>query len=366
MTAGAPATAAGGLPEALLRGLPEALLSAAPGASAVAVGLYRHGQRSFLVRGSTAREDGVPVEPSTRFEAGSLTKTFTALLFAEHAARGDVGHHDPVARHLPPGTRVPVRGTDITLTHLATHTSGLPRLPPGLLRSAPHRLLADPYAGFTRADVLRALSRTRLRARPGTRMRYSNFGVGLLGHALCGAAGGLPYEDLLAARVLRPLGLRDTTATASPPPGAAQVTGYWHGRTRPPFSIPGLPGAGAVRSSARDLLTLTEALSRPGTAAVSGVPSAPLRTALEDVTHPRLVLPRRTSQLALIWNIRPRPDGSDLYHHSGGTRGCTAFAGFCPRRDTALVALANCAPGFGAAFVQQAYEALSDLIRASA
>ncbi|OKI02628.1 penicillin-binding protein [Streptomyces sp. CB02923] len=348
------------------RDLPEALLSAAPGASAVAVGLYRHGQRSFFVRGSTAFEGGVPVEPSTRFEVGSLTKTFTALLFAEHAARGEVGHHDPVARHLPPGTCVPVRGTDITLTHLATHTSGLPRLPPGLLRSAGRRLPVNPYAGFTRADVLRALARTRLRSRPGTRVRYSNFGAGLLGHALCGASGGLPYDELLAAHVLRPLGLHDTSATAAPPPGTTQVTGYRHRRPRPPFSIPGLPAAGAVRSSARDLLTLAEALVGPGTADVTGVPSAPLRTALEDVTRPRLVHSRGASRLALIWNIRPRPDGAGLYHHSGGTPGCTAFAGFSPRHGTALVALANCAPGLGAPFVQQAYDTLSDLLRTPA
>ncbi|WP_030372533.1 serine hydrolase domain-containing protein [Streptomyces rimosus] len=345
------------------RDLPEALLSAAPGASAVAVGLYRRGQRSFAVRGSTAFGGGVPVEPSTRFEIGSLTKTFTALLFAELAARGDVGHHDPAARHLPPGTSVPVRGTEITLTHLATHTSGLPRLPPGLLRSALGRLMANPYAGFGRADVLRALARTRLRSRPGDRVHYSNFGVGILGHALCGADGGVPYEDLLAARVLRPLGLHDTSATPGPPPGSTQVTGYWHHHPRPPFAIPGLPGAGAVRSSAQDLLTFAEALISPGTAAVTGVPSAPLRTALEDVVRPRLVLPRSTSRLALIWNIRPRADASGLYHHSGGTRGCTAFVGFSIRHDTALVALANCASGPGNTLVQQAYETLSGLVR---
>ncbi|MFI2239876.1 serine hydrolase domain-containing protein [Streptomyces chrestomyceticus] len=400
----APAAAAPGLPVGLPWESAEALLSAAPGASAVAVGLYRRGQRSFLVRGSTAREGGVPVEPSTRFEIGSLSKTFTALLFAEQAARSEVGHHDPAVRHLPAGTCVPVRGTDITLTHLATHTSGLPRLPPGLLRSDIRRLPTNPYASFTRADVLRALARTRLRSRPGTRVRYSNFGVGLLGHALCGAAGGLPYEDLLAARVLRPLGLHDTSATADPPPDGTQVTGYGHGRPRPPFGIPGLPGAGAVRSSARDLLTVAEALIRPGGAdvvgagvagvgvmgagvtgadltgagipgegvpgrlglrhaAVTGALSAPLRTALEDVTRPRLTLPRTTSQLALIWNIRLRTDGSGLYHHSGGTRGCTAFVAFSPRHDTALVALANCAPGLRAPFVQQAYDTMSDLLR---
>lgn len=47
-----------------------------------------------------------------------------------------------------------------------------------------------------------------------------------------------------------------------------------------------------------------------------------------------------------------------MYHHSGGTSGFTAFAGFCPRRGTALVALANTTPDARHGFLQSAYEAL--------
>ncbi|MGO4424420.1 serine hydrolase domain-containing protein, partial [Streptomyces sp. MCAF7] len=258
--------------------------------------------------------------------------------------------------------------TTITLTHLATHTSGLPRLPPGLLRSAAPLLFTNPYAAFTPDDVLRALARTRLRAAPGTRVRYSNFGLGLLGHALTGAADGTPYPALLDARVLRPLGLRDTGCATSAAEGGAQATGYWYGRVRPAFRIPGLPAAGALRTSARDLLALVEAILDPApapapavasTAVPAAVPAA-LRTALRDVTRPRVRLPNGRG-LSLVWNIRRRPDGSDLYHHSGATRGFTAFAGFNPRHATALVALANAAPGPGNALVQEAYDALIGL-----
>ncbi|MEV0276648.1 serine hydrolase domain-containing protein [Streptomyces sp. NPDC050610] len=381
--------------------LPGALLSAAPGASAVVAGLYYRGQRTFLARGSTAYEGGAPADARTRFEIGSLTKTLTALLLAELAARGEVGHHDSAVRHLPPGTRYPA-GTDaITLTHLATHTSGLPRLPPGLLATAGRRLFANPYAAFTGADVLHALSRTRLRCRPGSRMRYSNFGVGLLGHALCGAAGGgLSYEELLASRVLSPLGLSGTSCAPRAGGGAPEVTGYRRRRPRPPFEIPGMPAAGAVRADARDLLAYVEALAngaedgpdhppeggpehnpesgpmdspedgpeggpedgpaRTGTGA-GATPPEPLRTALRDVTRPRLTMPRGRDGLALIWNVRPRPDGSVLYHHAGGTLGCTSFAGFSPRHGLALVALANCGAERGNTLVQEAYDALAGL-----
>ncbi|ADI11389.1 beta-lactamase family protein [Streptomyces bingchenggensis BCW-1] len=354
------------LAPAVVRRATGMLLSAAPGASAIAVGLHREGRRALVVRGHVAHHSHVPADADTRFEAGSLTKTFTALLLAEQAARGDLGHHDPLARHLPAATRLPLGGAAITLTHLATHTSGLPRLPPGLLRSAAPLLFTNPYAAFTPDDVLRALARTRLRATPGSRVRYSNFGLGLLGHALTGAAGGTPYPALLDARVLRPLGLRDTGCATSAAEGGAQATGYWYGRARPPFRIPGLPAAGALRTSARDLLALVEAIlgpvpapapaPAPASAAVPGV----LRTALSDVTRPRVRLPNGRG-LSLVWNIRRRPDGSDLYHHSGATRGFTAFAGFNPRHATALVALANAAPGPGNALVQEAYNALIGL-----
>jgi CubicO group peptidase (beta-lactamase class C family) len=75
------------------------------------------------------------------FEIGSVTKVFTALLLAIAVQRGEARLDDPVSEHLPDGSRVPRRGDgEITLLDLATHTSGLPRLPPGLLwRALRHR-----------------------------------------------------------------------------------------------------------------------------------------------------------------------------------------------------------------------------------
>jgi CubicO group peptidase (beta-lactamase class C family) len=285
--------------------------------------------------------------PDTRFEVGSVTKTFTALLLAEMAARKEVRHDDPVARYLPHG----VPGPPITLMHLATHTSGLPRLPPGMLnRRAAAAWFSNPYAAFSPADLLAALPRTRLRHRPGTRVHYSNYGVGLLGHVLARAAGG-DYAQLLTERILAPLGLDDTDCD----PYRPQAVGHWHGRSRPPWLIPGLPGAGALRSSARDLLSYLSALLTPEQAEP---PS--LRSALADVQRPRLALPRTGRQLCLVWNLRPR-QGRPLLHHSGGTRGFTAFTGFLPGPGIALAALCDTQPTPRAPFLQTAYTTLCAL-----
>ncbi|MBP2404565.1 serine hydrolase domain-containing protein [Streptomyces syringium] len=299
-----------------------------------------HGDERTVLCAGTA-------EPGTRFETGSLTKTFTALLLAELAARGEVGYDDPLDRYLP--HRLP--GPPITLLHLATHTSGLPRMPLGLMRRSPiHSWFSNPYATFTSSDALAALTRTRLHHRPGTHVRYSNYGAGLLGHALAHAAGGhgSDYANLLNERVLAPLGLTDTDCD----PHRPQAVGHWHGRPRPALLIPGLPAAGALRSSARDLLHYLQALLVPDTA---GSPS--LRAALADVQRPRLALPRTGNRHCLLWNLRPR-NGRPLLHHSGTTRGFTAFAGFLPRSGTALAALANTTPAPTGSFVQAAYETL--------
>ncbi|MGK5632162.1 serine hydrolase domain-containing protein [Streptomyces sp. URMC 123] len=350
--------APGGDGPAWATGLLAALAEAAPGASAVALAVRRGPERTVLAHGSTALRHGAAARPDTRFEIGSLTKTFTALLLAEMVARGEVAYDDPITRFLPRSAAPRSRGSPITLVHLATHTSGLPRLPAGLLRGAARAWFSNPYADYSAADLRRALADTRPRAAPGTRVRYSNFGVGLLGELLAHAAHGPggDYARLLTERVLAPLGLTHTGCDTGQP----QATGYWHGRPRPAWRMPAMPGAGAARSSARDLLVVLDGLIDPATAP-PGIPRT-LRAALADVTGPRVALPRSGRRIALIWNIRPQP-GHDLYHHSGATRGFTAFAGFSPRAHCALTALANTGPALNGAFVQRAYAALWRLTR---
>jgi D-alanyl-D-alanine-carboxypeptidase/D-alanyl-D-alanine-endopeptidase len=318
------------------------LLAAAAGASGVAVAARCGTDRTVLLSGTTAHHGSRPVAESTRFEIGSLTKTFTALLLAEMAARGEVGYDDPIGKHLP----FSFPATPITLLHLATHTSGLPRLPPGLLRRAVPFWFSNPYRDFGPADLMAAIRHQRPSPAPGTRVRYSNFAVGLLGQLLAHRAG-CCFEDLVTSRVLRPLGLSDTSCATAP-----QATGYWHARARPAWQIPGLPAAGALRSTVEDMLRYLDAhLTPTGT---------PLEAALTDVTRPRLVIPGSADHLCLIWNCRHRP-GHELLFHSGGTRGFTSFAGFSPETRTALVALANTGPTLRSSFIQRAYNALRTL-----
>ncbi|MGC0418924.1 serine hydrolase domain-containing protein [Embleya sp. AB8] len=318
------------------------LLRAAPEAGALVVGTVRGGEHSVVCRGPA-------VDADSRFELGSVSKTFTALLLADAVARGEVRLDDPLRGYLPPGAR-PRWSAQVTLLQLATHTAGLPRLPRGSLRPALQAWYTNPYAGYPEERLFALLGRTRPRARPGTRVSYSNLGAGLLGHALARAAR-QPFPDLVVARLGVPLGLTMTTCD----PNGPQVTGYLHGRPRPPWDIPALPAAGAVRSTGTDLTRYLAAHLDP-----AEVGPDSLARALTEVRRPRLITPGDGDRICLIWNLRARP-GHDLVFHGGSTRGFTAFVGFSPQAGVGLAALTNTAAGVRAPFIQTAYETLRNL-----
>ena len=116
-------------------------------------------------------------DPDLFVQIGSLTKPLTATVLTALADDKALGLDDPLELFLPvPG------GTGITLRRLAEHTSGLPRLPPGISGR-------DPYAAFD-ADTLDSAVRrldTLVTAPAGTSEEYSNLGYALLGAALVAA-----------------------------------------------------------------------------------------------------------------------------------------------------------------------------------
>ena len=121
------------------------------------------------------------VNGNTLFEIGSITKTFTGLLLQDMIERGEMKLDDPVARYLPKLVRMPTRnGKEITLFHLVTHTSGLPRNPENL---DPKRA-DNPLAEYTAEKLNAYLSGFKLTRQPGAKFEYSNLGSGLLGHVI--------------------------------------------------------------------------------------------------------------------------------------------------------------------------------------
>ncbi|MER6910990.1 serine hydrolase domain-containing protein [Streptomyces sp. NPDC000594] len=306
-------------------------------ATAAAGAVIRGPDRAAAAFGHRGRPGGgaPPAGPGTLFALGSLTKTFTTLLLAEMAAAGTVGYDDPIETHLPPGARPRPGSESVTLADLATHSGGLPRLPANLYAKALRNWRGDPYAAYGPADLHRATAR--LRPRPGPRpVRYSTFGVGLLGHLLAGAAR-TPYPALLTARVLGPLGLDRTLVPDAADLAADTATGHRRGRPVPHWRFDALAGAGALYSCADDLLSYLGALLEP-----AGAPG-PLAEALAVVRTRHRPGPSGRDDQALGWDLR-EINGRTLLWHTGGTGGFTSYAAFSPDARTAVAVLANATP----------------------
>ncbi|MGW7489119.1 serine hydrolase domain-containing protein [Streptomyces sp. NPDC054786] len=296
----------------------------------VVLAVTRHGRRTVMTGGSAL----APPTPrhALRYELGSLSKTFTVLLLAELARADVLSLDDPLADRLP---ELPLRhpySRLITLRHLATHTSGLPRIPADLIAGALVHPYANGYARYDTERLLHTFGHTRPRHRPGTRWRYSNFGLALLGPAMSRAAGA-GYPALLTDRVLRPLGLADTTL--GPGTTGTDAIGHRTNGVTPVDSadMGAFVAAGSVRATPADLLSYLEAHLSPG--------DTPLARPLRDVQVPLLRRGwRKRHTHTLTWYQHPAPRGPLLFH-VGATFGQQAFLGYHPASHTGLAALAT-------------------------
>ena len=278
---------------------------------------------------------GPPLDGDTVFEIGSITKVLTTLILADMAAGGEVALDDPVAKFLPAGVGAPGRGgREITLIDLATHTSGLPRWPSDM---APAEMStadwSNPYADYSVDRLYQFLKAYKLRRDIGGDYLYSNLGMGLLGHALAQSLG-VDYETLLRDRITMPLGMASTAVNLSPALVARFAVG--HDQQRRPvanWEMPTFAGAGAVRSTANDLLIFL--------AAQLSFSETPLQTAMSAQLEPR----RRSDTTDLQgqgWRIRPGATGEILWH-GGATGGYRCFLMFDRRRRVGVTVLTNTA-----------------------
>ncbi len=310
--------------------------------SSLAIGVVKHGVRRVFTYGSA--------KPDSIFEIASVTKTFTALALARMVEQGKVRLDQPVRELLPPGTVEKPAGREITLLDLATHHSGLPRMP-----SSYHPADKDnPFADFHVADMYEYLATHGVRRPADASFLYSNLGVGLLGQVLADRAP-MSYGDLVKTEVTEPLGLKDTVVRLSPEQRSRFLQGYnpandgpdnfrrvplhGYGDPVPPWDFDAIAGAGALHSTPEDMLTYLEANLHPN--AKGAVLSAALletqklHADMSDSAVSAEMLPGM--RIALTWIHAP--DG--CYLHDGGSPGFTTFVFFNPKEDYAAVVLSN-------------------------
>ncbi|MGE6784976.1 serine hydrolase [Ensifer adhaerens] len=302
----------------------------------IVVGIIDANGRRVIAHGHPAKGDTRPVDGQTVFEIGSITKVFTALLLADAMEKGTLSLGTPVATLLPESVIMPEdKETPITLGDLATHMSGLPRLPTNLVPAD----MSNPYAGYDAAKLYAFLSSHKPLRRPGVEHEYSNLGAGLLGHAIALQAGS-SYEQLVVSRIAAPLGMKDTAISARPDWTGRRATG--HDAAMEPVSdwdLDGLQGAGALRSTVDDLLLFLEA--------AMGKTASPLAPTFATLLATRQPLGNGDGdQQALGWVISGKGDEQFIWHN-GGTGGSRSFVGYRPSTGVGVVALSNASTDVG-------------------
>lgn len=292
-------------------------------AAGIVVGIIEPAGRRVAAYGTLSKGDPRTVDADTIFEIGSISKVFTSLLLADMVIRKEVNLDDPASKYLPDHVRMPERsGKIITLLDLATHRSGLPPLPGNLTPGS---------AAYSVDDLYQFLSGYTLPRDPGSEYEYSNLGGGLLGHLLA-CHTGTDYESLIGMRITQPLGMPDTGITLSSSPRQRMAAG--HTRTLEPTADSVLPaplaGAGALRSSANDMLTFLEAFL--------GYRESPLAPAMQAMLEVRR--PAGQTNIGLAWFFYST-GGREIATHSGATCGFASFVGCDPKERIGVVVLSN-------------------------
>ena len=290
-----------------------------------AVGVSQNG-RTLLTRayGSANLEHDIPNTPATVFEAGSVSKQFTAAAVVRLAQQGRLSLDDDVRRYIP---EVPDYGTPITLRHLLNHTSGLRDW------GSVMQLAGWPRGTriYTHAYALDVISRQRsLNFTPGAEYSYSNTGYNLLA-MIVERVSGTSFAEFSRRELFEPLGMTrtewrdDFTRTVK---GRASAytweNGAWH--LQMPFE--NIHGNGGLLTTVDDLLRWNQALDS-GT--IAGLDTLETRGVLSN---------GRRIDYAMglgIGDFR----GLREVSHSGATAGYRAYLARYPETGVSVALLCN-------------------------
>lgn len=327
-----------------------------------------HGDELVWARGYGMAdvESATPATPQTLYRLGSVTKLFTATAVMQLRDRGLLRLDDPVRRHLPWfSVESDFAGEpEITIRHLLTHTSGLPRegaFPYWTTHSFPDR-----------AALIERLPSQRAVYPPGTRYKYSNLGMALLGEVVAAVSGEL-YDEYLERHVFAPLGMDGTSVRPDAGERDRLATAYFRydgeeeGESREVFEYydtGALAPAANIVSSVDDLARFAALQFADGTAAEG---AQVLRAStLREMHRPHWIRDGWRSAIGLGFRVARADDGEILVSHGGWVGGNRSHLLLRPADEIAVIVLTNADDASPSFFAHRAQETAGDAIAAAA
>ena len=282
--------------------------------------------------GKAVVESDSPATVDTVFQIGSDTKQFTAAAILQLRDQQKLTLDDDITKWLPD---FETHGNRVTLRHLLGHTSGIAELA-AMKELRAIQLMRNPTA--TRDDIYKVINRYPLMFPPGTMEIYSNTNFWLLGLVI-EKASGMTYEDYIERRIFAPLGMTRSMYCNSSENVRRRAYGYgmrpgFPGRV-PPIVHTGTYAAGALCSTAEDLITWLKALHGGRVLTPRSYAEMMTPATLNDGTRLRY-------SMGLVVGEDSR--GLRYIGHGGGGFGFSSVTRWYPEAQLAVVVLTNSEP----------------------
>lgn len=233
-----------------------------PQAAAIAIGVVYGPVRIQSRAGTLEPGKARPPRPDTLYPLASITKTFTGTVLAQAVIEKRLSLADDIRKYIDGAyPNLEFGGRAILVSDLLDHRSGLPFILPDRPELAPDfKGDARPYTvrvntamqGYGRDQFLSDLHAVKLTAKPGSHYQYSNAGAQLAAYIL-EKLYGLPYEQLLRAKILTPLRMNATTISLSPADQKRLAPG-WDDKGQRAILPVGDEAAGGLKSTTDDML----------------------------------------------------------------------------------------------------------------
>lgn len=295
------------------------------------IGVVQRGNVSIQGYGRISKESDKRPDEMSLFELASVGKLFTAAAFAQFADRGALSAGDRIDQYLADEVKLPETAQATTLIQLATHTSGFPSIPDSLRRRMKDQ--KNPYKSLTKADLYEYLSTCEGKKGAG-HYKYSNFGMGLLGH-IFELKYKDTYENIIKKEICSQLDMENTTITLNESQQKLLAQGYdAKGAPNPVWEDYVLTGAGSFLSNAEDMVKFIKAnLDEEKT---------PLSASLFK-THVK----QMNGKTGLGWHfpmLGERLLGlNDIIWHNGMAGGYSSYIAIDKNHETGIIILSNTA-----------------------
>ncbi len=232
----------------------EKVLNLFPNNSQIALARIANGEAKFF--GVIKKNDEINLidNQDTVFDIGSISKVLTSTLLAQSVIQGKLSLDDAITNYAD----FPLhKNVNITFKQLSNHTSGLPRLPPGILWQAYIKRSDNPYQNFDKHKLLDYLQ-NELKIKKQGKERYSNIGVGILAHMLSHIYQ-MDYETLLQSNICQPFNMQNTT-TNRELATTKLISGLnKKGQEIPHWDLNAILGAGGIYSNLNDMVKFVQA-----------------------------------------------------------------------------------------------------------